>query len=152
MDKEKLKEKILSLVPEAVFEENPKFPMFVIPAEKFRELALRIRNDEELAFDFLYCLSGVDWGKELGVTYHFASTRLNHELVLKAKTADRENPTLDTVADIWRTAEFAEREVYDLLGINFKGHPDMRRIFLEESWKGHPLRKDYTDEINIVEL
>lgn len=152
MDNEKLKEKILSLVPEAVFEENKQFPCFVIPASKFRELALQLKNDPELYFDFLFCLSGVDWGKELGVTYHFASTTLHHELVLKVKTGDRENPALDTVADIWNTADFNEREVYDLLGIKFNGHPDMRRIFLEETWSGHPLRKDYVDEVNIVDL
>jgi NADH:ubiquinone oxidoreductase subunit C len=72
-------------------------------------------------------------------------------VVLKVKTPNRENPVLDTVSDIWKTADFLEREVYDLLGINFKNHPDMRRIFLEENFPGHPLRKDFVDEVNIIE-
>jgi NADH:ubiquinone oxidoreductase subunit C len=152
MDNERLKEKILSIVPEASLEENKQFVTFLIPAGRFRELALRMKQDEDLGFDFLFCLTGVDWGTELGVVYHFASTLHGHELELKVKTADREHPELDSVADLWRTAEFNEREVYDLLGIRFRGHPDLRRIFLEEDWAGFPFRKDYIDDVNIVEL
>ena len=70
-------------------------------------------------------------------------------VVLKVKTSDRENPEFHSVTEIWRTAEFHEREVYDLLGIKFTGHPDLRRLFLDSSW-GFPLRKDYVDDINIV--
>ena len=73
-------------------------------------------------------------------------------MVLKVKISDRENPAVDTVSDIWKTAEFHEREVYDLFGIKFNNHPDLRRILLEEDWEGYPLRKDYKDEVNIVEL
>ena len=91
-------------------------------------------------------------GKELVVVYHLASTLHKHEIVLKVKSDDRENPAVDTVCDLYHGAEFFEREVYDLFGIRFNGHPDMRRIFLDENWQGHPLRKDYIDEINIVEL
>jgi NADH:ubiquinone oxidoreductase subunit C len=86
------------------------------------------------------------------VVYHLRSTKLGHELVLKVKTEDRENPSFDTVCDIWRTAEFHEREIFDLLGIRFNNHPDLRRMFLDENWVGYPLRKDYSDEVNIVEL
>jgi NADH-quinone oxidoreductase subunit C len=152
MDNERLKEKILSIVPEASLEENKQFLAFLIPPDRFRELALRLKNDEDLAFDFLFCLTGVDWGKELGVVYHLSSTTHHHELELKVKTADRANPELDTISDLWRTADFHEREVYDLLGIRFKDHTDLRRIFLEEDWVGFPFRKDYTDDVNIVEL
>ena len=88
----------------------------------------------------------------LEVVYHLESTIHGHQLVLKVRTADRENGAIDTVSDIWRTAEFHEREVYDLMGIRFTNHPDLRRLFLEEGWKGHPLRKDYADEVNIVEF
>ena len=84
--------------------------------------------------------------------YHLTSTRLHHSLELKVKTDDREHPSFDTISDIWKTAEFFEREVWDLFGIRFTDHPDMRRFFLEEDWVGYPLRKDYTDEVNIVEL
>jgi NADH-quinone oxidoreductase subunit C len=152
MDREKLKERIQGLVPEIQPEENKEFLAVVVPAEKLRTLVTALKNDPDLAFDFLVCLTGVDWGKELGVVYHFESTQHRHLVEVKVKTADRENPVLDTVCDIWRTAEFHEREVYDLLGIRFNGHPDLRKIFLDENWVGYPLRKDYVDDVNIVEL
>jgi NADH:ubiquinone oxidoreductase subunit C len=70
--------------------------------------------------------------------------------VIKTVCPDKEKPVLDTLCDIWRTTEFLEREVFDLFGINFNNHPDMRRIFLEEDWDGYPLRKDYSDNNIIV--
>lgn len=152
MEIEKLKERILSLAPNAVAEDTKQFPTFVIPAETFHSVIENLKNSADTAFDYLFCLTGVDYGKELGVVYHLNSTSLKHDLVLKVKTADRENPTIDSITDLYRSAEFYEREVYDLLGITFTNHPDMRRIFLDESWQGHPLRKDYVDEINIIEL
>jgi NADH:ubiquinone oxidoreductase subunit C len=90
--------------------------------------------------------------KFLEVVYHLESTTHKHQLELKVRTDDRVNGAVDTVSDIWRTAEFHEREAFDLVGIRFNNHPDLRRIFLEEGWLGHPLRKDYVDEVNIVEL
>jgi NADH:ubiquinone oxidoreductase subunit C len=81
--------------------------------------------------------------------YHIRSTKYNHSVVIKTRTPDRDNPTIDSVTDIWQTAEYHEREVFDLLGIKFKNHPDLRRLFLSRSW-GFPLRKDYVDNINIV--
>ena len=152
MDPEKLKERILTLVPEAESEENKQFLTFFIPAGKLHSTALRLKEDEDTSFDFLFCQSGTDMVKHLMVVYHLRSTKLGHELVLKVKTEDRENPSFDTVCDIWRTAEFHEREIYDMLGIRFNNHPDMRRLFLDENWVGYPLRKDYTDEVNIVEF
>jgi NADH/F420H2 dehydrogenase subunit C len=152
MESEQLKEKILELVPDAQAEENKQFPTFVIPSGRFKSLVTQLKEKKELDFDYLFCLTGVDWGTELGVVYHLTSTTLSHSVELKVKTENRETPEFDTVADIWKTAEFFEREVWDLFGIRFTGHPDMRRIFLEEDWVGFPMRKDYTDEVNIVEL
>jgi NADH:ubiquinone oxidoreductase subunit C len=152
MDLEKLKERVLTLVPEAELEENKQFLTFFIPAGKLHATAMQLKEDEDTSFDYLFCLSGTDMGKYLMVVYHLESTKLNHTLVLKVKTGDREAPAFDTVCDIWRTAEFHEREIYDMLGIRFTHHPDLRRIFLDENWVGYPLRKDYTDEVNIVEL
>ena len=152
MDNAALKERILGLVPDAEFQENKQFLTFIIPAIKMHDLAVKLKQDIDLAFDFLFCLTGVDMVKFLEVVYHLESTTHGHQIVLKVRTTDRENGAVDTVCDIWRTAEFHEREVYDLLGIRFTNHPDLRRLFLEEGWKGHPLRKDYTDEVNIVEL
>jgi NADH-quinone oxidoreductase subunit C len=152
MDIEKVKERVLNLIPESQLEENKQFPCFVIPAEKLHSLAETLKNADDTALDYLFCLTGVDLGKELMVVYHLGSTKHGHEIVLKVKTADRENPSIDTICDLYRSAEFHEREIYDLLGIRFNNHPDLRRIFLDENWKGFPLRKDYVDEINIIEL
>jgi len=152
MDIEKLKEKVLTLVPEAELEESKQFPAFIIPAGKLHSLAVSLKEGEDTAFDYLFCESGADMVKYLMVVYHLESIKYGHAIVLKVKTEDRENPVFDTVCDIWKTAEFHEREIYDMFGIRFANHPDLRRIFLEESWVGYPLRKDYTDEVNIVEL
>ncbi len=152
MDNAALKERILGLVPGAEFQENKQFLTFIIPPAKMHELAVSLKNEPDLAFDYLFCLSGVDMVKFLEVVYHLESTTFGHQLVLKVRTEDRVNGAVDTVCDIWRTAEFHEREVYDLMGIRFTNHPDLRRLFLEEGWIGHPLRKDYVDEVNIVEL
>ena len=120
-----------------------------VPPAKLHNLARQLREREETQFDFLFCLTGVDYGQDLGVVYHLRSTIYNHSIVLKTRTSDREHPQLDSVADIWKTADFHEREVFDLLGIRFTNHPDLRRLFLDNSW-GFPLRKDYVDDINIV--
>lgn len=152
MDKEQLKAKILSLVPDAGFIENPQFTEFVIAPEKLHELAAKLKNDEDTAFDYLFNLTAVDIAGRLGVVYHMRSVKYGHELVLKVSTDDRINPAFDSVCDLWRGAELPEREAYDLMGISFNNHPDLRRIFLDEAWVGYPLRKDYTDDVNIVEL
>jgi NADH-quinone oxidoreductase subunit C len=120
-----------------------------VPLSKLYSLARQLREKEEVQFDFLFNLTGVDYGQDLGVVYHLRSTVHNHSIVLKTRTSDRENPQIDSVSGIWETANLHEREVYDLLGIKFTNHPDLRRLFLDSSW-GFPLRKDYTDEINIV--
>lgn len=111
--------------------------------------ATALRQNNKTLFDLLVCITGVDWGKELGTVYHLRSTVFNHMIVLKTKTADRENPELDSLCSLWPAAEFHEREVYDLLGIKFRGHPDLRRLFLDSTW-GYPLRKDYKDDVNIL--
>jgi NADH-quinone oxidoreductase subunit C len=152
MDTEKLKERVQTLVPDALLEENRQFLTLVVPAGKMHELALNLRDSEDTLFDYLFCLTGVDDGKELWTVYHLESTVHKHCLVLKVKTADRENPVFDTVTDVWKSAEFYEREIFDLFGIRYSNHPDLRRIFLEDTWKGFPFRKDYIDEVNIVEL
>jgi NADH:ubiquinone oxidoreductase subunit C len=151
MTNEQLKEKILSLVPGAQFMENKQFAEFVIPAEKFHELALALKNSDDTAFDYLVNLTGVDLMPDLMVVYHLKSTKHGSYIVLKQKTSDRENPEFDTVSDIWITAEWHEREAFDLFGIRFKNHPDMRRILMDEQYQGYPLRKDFVDEINIIE-
>lgn len=151
MDNDKLKEIIISKAPDAKFENNPQYLTAVIAAGKIRTLAKSLKESEDTYFDYLFCLSGVDLGDSLEVVYHITSTKYSHSVVLKVLTTDREKAAILTVSDIWATAEFHEREVFDLLGIKFLNHPDLRRIFLDESWVGYPLRKDYIDEENIIE-
>lgn len=147
-----LQEKLLSICPTAVFEENAQWPTMVIDSAEWRKLAESLKSDPELAFDYLFCVTGVDWKTHLTMVYHFDSTVLKHTLVVKAKISDRENAKIETVCDIWRTAELNEREAYDLLGIHFTNHPDLRRLLLTDDWVGYPLRKDYEDPINMIKL
>lgn len=149
MDRNQLAEFVRSLIPEADIKDGKQFTEVLIKPEQLHELSLKLRSAEETWFDYLICLSGVDYGDDLGVVYHLGSTKFDHKIVLKARITDRSEPVLDSVTDIWRTADFHEREAYDLLGIKFRNHPDLRRLFLTNSW-GFPLRKDYRDEINIV--
>ena len=149
MDKIQLGEFIKSIDQDLEIIEGKQFIEVTVPQSKLHSLARQLHEREEAQFDFLFCLSGVDYGTDLGVVYHLRSTIHNHVVVLKSRTSDRENPNFDTVSDIWRTADFHEREAFDLLGIRFNNHPDLRRLFLDSSW-GFPLRKDYVDNINIV--
>ena len=149
MDKTELTDFVKSLDPDIEIAEGKQYVEVTLPPAKLHSIAGQLREREEVLFDYLFCLSGVDWGQDLGVIYHLSSTKYGHAIVLKTRTSDRENPILDSVSDIWKTADFHEREVFDLLGIRFANHPDLRRLFLDSSW-GFPLRKDYVDDINIV--
>ena len=107
-----------------------------------RDLCAFCTSDEALDFQVLSCLSGVDYPDRIDVVYHLISYRRKHELVLKV-SLDRAHPQVPTVADIWRTADWHERECAELLGVTFEGHPDPRHLLLPDDWVGHPLRKDY---------
>src|SRR5512142_3231418 len=108
-----------------------------------RDVALMLRDDERLRFDLLMCLSGVDYtGGKLGVVYHLNSTTLGHKLVLKVEVP-ADNPHCPSVESVWKTANWHEREAFDMFGIIFDGHPDLRRILCTDDWEGFPLRKDY---------
>ncbi len=105
-----------------------------------------LKTDPALAFDCLSNQSGVDYPKrdEIEVVYHLISYRLRHACVLKV-SVPRDNPSMPSVCGVWRTANWQEREIFDLLGVVFDGHPDLRRILLPEDWVGHPLRKDFVE-------
>ena len=120
-------------------------PWVAVSAPQLREVCLKLRDDPKLAFDYLRCLSGVDLGDRMAAVYHLLSLRHRHGLVLKV-ILDRDAPQLDSVQDIWRVANWFEREAWDLLGIRFAGHPDLTRIMLPADWVGHPLRKDYQQQ------
>ncbi len=131
-------------------EEGSQFLNILVKAADFHHLMSQLKSNSETNFDYLFCVTGIDLGKELGVIYHLESTTHRHIIVVKIKTDDRENPTFDTVSDIWKTADFHEREVFDFFGIKFNNHPNLKRLFLTDEWEGFPLRKDYVDEVNMV--
>lgn len=113
----------------------------------FLEVAKTLRDDDKLRFNNLMCLSGVHYQKEneLGVTYHLDSTIHGHKVVIKVRVPEDE-PIVPSVESLWKTANWHEREAYDLLGVQFRGHPDLRRILTPQDWEGHPLRKDYEQQ------
>lgn len=127
-------------------------PALVIRREKLAEVCLFLRDNEETYFDFLSCISAVDNGVESGsfsVVYHLASIPHQHQLTLKVTVENDRRldnlPVVPTVSTVWRTADWHEREAFDLMGVYFEGHPDLRRILLPEDWEGYPLRKDYEE-------
>ena len=151
MTNEALQSLISTWIPDLEFtEEKSQFLNITVQPEHLHQLMSQLKSNPETNFNYLFCLSGVDWEKEMGIVYHLESTTHRHCIVVKVKTADRKNPTFDSVCDIWYTAEFHEREVFDFFGIKFNNHPNLKRLFLTEEWDGFPLRKDYVDEINMV--
>jgi NADH-quinone oxidoreductase subunit C len=128
-------------------------PALVVPAEHLLPVMTLLRNDPLLYFDLLETVSGVDYlgrSDELGVVYHLTSITRGLRAIVKVQVA-RSNteipdykPTIPSVSQLWKTADWHEREVFDLYGIVFSGHPDLRRMFLPDDWQGHPLRKDHT--------
>lgn len=140
---ENIKNIILNAVPQALIEDKNVLTV-TVESDKLHQLAKTLRYNAEFPFDFLVQLIGVDRGETLGVNYLLSSSKdVSVEVLLKTNTADRVNPLLYTVTDLWATADFNEREVYALLGIRFINHPDMRKFFLNQDWVGYPLRKDY---------
>jgi NADH-quinone oxidoreductase subunit C len=151
MNKEELKIRLAELCPSAVLEEGGEWTTAVIDPAGWDGFAQQLRSAEGLEFDYLFCVTAVDWKTHFMMVYHLTSTVHRHTLVIKAKL-DHECPVIRSVADIWRTAEFHEREAFDLMGVEFTGHPDLRRLFMTDDWRGWPLRKDYDDPVNMIKL
>ncbi len=126
---------------------EPKIDAFaVVKRERIVEVCRFLKQEPDLAFDFLDDLTAVDWPKKnvIEVVYHLVSYGHRHAFVLKVEL-DRAAPSISTVESVWKVANWLEREVYDLFGVTFEGHPDLRRIMLPDDWQGHPLRKDYQE-------
>src|SRR5512143_1957661 len=118
-------------------------PFIKVAPGKIADVALYLRDDDAMAFDALMCLSGVDYkGGKLGAVYHLNSTTRAHKIVLKVEVT-AENPHCQSVEAVWKTANWHEREAFDMFGIVFDGHSDFRRIPMPDDWEGYPLRKDY---------
>ncbi len=138
-----IQEKISRLCPSATFSEADTL-MVTVEEKDWHSLAKALKETPGLEFDVLSAVVGMDWKDSLGVVYYLTSTSRNWEVIsVKVSVANRENPMIHSVSDLWKVANFQEREVYDFFGIKFINHPDMRRFFLRNDWKGHPLRKDY---------
>ena len=150
MTNDELKTVLAARFPAAEIISGFQYIEMTVKAEDLHETAVQLKQTDELFFDYLICLTGIDYPENMGIIYHLESIKHRHVMVLKVRTADRVNPAIDTVSDVWITAKYHEREVYDLLGVIFNNHTDLRRLFLEDGW-GFPLRKDYVDEVRIVE-
>ncbi len=123
-------------------EEQSADAVWVSP-ERVAEVCAFLKEDEALNFEFLNSVSAIDFIEYFEVVYHLTSLRRQHTAIVKAKLYGRENLTMPSVYQVWRGADFQEREVWDLMGVYFQGHPNMKRIMLWEGFQGHPLRKDY---------
>ena len=115
----------------------------VVKSDFLLAVAAFLKNTPDLDFDYLNYITAIDYYNHFEVVYQFTSLKHNHSLVLKTRCYNRENPKIPSIVSLYKGADFQEREIYDLMGIKFEGHPNMKRIVLWEGFQGHPLRKDY---------
>lgn len=127
--------------PGSIVESNQN--SLVVKSEFLLAVATFLKTTPGLDFNYLTSITAIDYYNYFELVYQLTSLEHNHNLVMKTRCYDRRNPTLSSVVNLWRGADFQEREIYDLMGISFDGHPNLKRIFLWEGFKGHPLRKDY---------
>lgn len=151
MTNEELKSAITEFSPATTFDETGEFLNVLIPSEELLPFMNQLRSKKEFDFDYLFCLTCVDWKDHLMMVYHLLSKTHKHCVVVKAKITDTLQPKIESVNSIWKTAELNEDEVFDLFGVTFLNHPNLRRLFMEADWNGFPLRKNYTDE-NMIKL
>ncbi|MDX9790987.1 MAG: NADH-quinone oxidoreductase subunit C [Candidatus Kapabacteria bacterium] len=130
---------IISLTEEANVD-----PFILVNSSRITEICLYLRDEADMNFDYLVNLSGVDYKTNFTVVYHLYSLKLKHRIVLKVELSP-EKPSVTTVEKVWKTANWHEREAYDMFGIVFEGHPFMVRILCPYDWEGFPLRKDYKE-------
>ena len=133
--------KITEHFPEAVSEASDQ--AVLVQKENLFEVIEYLKSSPELEFDYLNYIAAVDYYDYFELVYQLTSREHNHSLVLKTRCYDRDKPIVPSVVSLWRGADFQEREIYDLMGISFEGHPNLKRILLWEGFEGHPLRKDY---------
>ncbi|NQW23459.1 MAG: NADH-quinone oxidoreductase subunit C [SAR202 cluster bacterium] len=138
---EELTEKVGAAVSDAV--EGPCDGVLWIKSPKIAEVASFLKSDEGLDFNFLNSISAVDYINHFEIVYHLTSLNKMHTAIVKTRLNGREELSLPSVYHLWRGADFQEREIWDLMGIRFDGHPNLKRIMLWEGFEGHPLRKDY---------
>lgn len=138
---QEIEEQIVRRLPQAVVEVMP--AAVIVKSESLSEVARLLKETPGLDFDYLVSITGVDYLDYFEVIYHLVSLESNRSLVLKTRCYDRDEPAVPSVVGLWRGADFQEREVFDLMGIGFSGHPNLKRLLLWEGFPGHPLRRDY---------
>lgn len=116
-----------------------------VKSEALSDVMRWLKEDKDLDMSFLNSVTGVDYIEFFEMVYHLTSIRHNQSLVIKTRIFDREDPEVPSVINLWRGADYQEREVWDLMGIRFKGHPNPKRIMLWDGFPGHPLRKDFIE-------
>ncbi len=152
MSNEELKTKINELLAATTFDETGEWLTISVESKDWLPLAQKLRHQESLQFDYLFCLTCIDWKTNLSMVYHLSSTIFRHNIVIKS-VLNNDKPEIDSVSAIWKTAEFHEREVYEMFGVNFLDHPDLRLLILPDGWEGkNPMRKDFEDPINMIKL
>jgi len=152
MTTEELKINITELLPAATFEEGGEWLNINVEPNDWHSIALQLRNNPALFFDYLFCVTCIDWKAHLTMVYHLSSTKYRHCIVIKAKL-EVAAPAIETVSDIWQTANFNEREAYEMFGVNFINHPDLRLLILPDGWEGkRPMLKDFEDPVNMIKL
>ena len=152
MTNEELKIKLTELLPAAAFEEGGEWLNINIESKDWLTVAEKLRQDETLFFNYLFCVTCIDWKTHLSIVYHLSSTIHRSTIVLRTKL-DNSDPEIESVSHIWKTAEFHEREVYEMFGVNFLNHPDLRLLILPDGWEGrNPMRKDFEDPVNMIKL
>ncbi|MFC1481954.1 NADH-quinone oxidoreductase subunit C [Candidatus Neomarinimicrobiota bacterium] len=144
MELKAIADKLSAEHPGALLPVDDEAEHILVAADKWIEIAQLLRNDATLNFDSMMCITGLDKGPDevLWAAYNLHSMELGHKLEVRIEVP-RTAAKIPSVANIWRAADWHEREAYDLIGIEFTGHPDFRRILLPDDWIGHPLRKDY---------
>jgi NADH:ubiquinone oxidoreductase subunit C len=150
LNRQELTNIIREFVPETEFPEGTQLLEAIVPADKLFGLAQQLKSNDKAALDYLVNHTAVDFLTHFTVVYHLDSTKFRHMVVLKSVLNDHENPMIDSLTEVYAAAEFFEREVFDLFGIRYNNHPNLKRFFLEDDY-GHPLRKDFQDEIIFIE-
>ncbi len=120
----------------------------VVPGDALLEVGQWLKDSPDLAFDYLSAITAVDYLDHFELVYQFVSLKHNHGAVLKVRLQGRENLSVASLTSLWQGADLQEREVYDLMGISFQGHPNMKRVLLWDGFPGHPLRKDFIYELS----
>jgi NADH-quinone oxidoreductase subunit C len=152
MINEELKTKITELLATAIFDETGEWLAVSVDAKDWLQFAQQLHSNESLQFDYLFCLTCIDFKINLTMVYHLSSTIFRHNIVIKS-VLNRDKPEIETVSHIWKTADFHEREVYEMFGVNFLNHPDLRLLILPDGWEGkNPMRKDFEDVVNMIKL